>query len=314
MTNHKTFQKPPLSIDQQLDLLSSRGLIINDRQTAQHYLKFVSYYRFCGYGIGFENVASKSDSQKHYIAGTTFDHILDRYLFDRKLRLLTIDAIECIEIAIRTVIINELALLHGAHWYLDRKLFIKSFKHAALIETIEKETQHTAQVGSVKSKKQENFIRHYFDKYSHPKLPAVWMLGEILPLGTWSMIFANLINRDHQKVICKHFNINHLVMGSWLHSLTYLRNLCAHHSKLWNRSFTLKPLIANNYHEQLKNNSRFSAQAAILKIFLDIISPHSRWGERLYELSKEHPNISPKHMGFAEHWYDDPFWRVVKSK
>jgi abortive infection bacteriophage resistance protein len=306
MNSSNTFEKPPLSIKEQLKLLSSRGLIIKDKQAAQHYLKFISYYRFCGYGIEFE--ATPINEEKCYRQGTTFEQILDCYVFDRKLRLLVIDAIERIEIAVRTVIINELALVHGAHWYLDGMLFLKRFKHSELLQAIEKETLYRAQDGSIQHKKRERFIQHYFDKYSHPKLPAVWMVAEVLSLGTWSIIFANLIDREDQKIICRHFGISYVVMTSWLHSLTYLRNLCAHHSKLWNRSFTLRPLVANDYRHQLENNSRFAAQAAILKIFLDIISPDNGWASHLRALIKQHPMIDVKRLGFSENWESDSFW------
>jgi len=285
MNNHNTFEKPALSIQDQLSLLRSRGLIIEDKVSAQHYLEFISYYRFCGYAIEFEDTTH--NGEKRYHQGTTFSQILDCYMFDRKLRLLVIDAIERIEIAIRTVIVNELASTHGAHWYLNNKLFIKKFRHRELIQSIEKETLYQAQDGSVQHKKRESFIQHYFDKYQHPKLPAIWMVAEVLSFGTWSTIFANLIDRENQKKICKHFGFNYVVMTSWLHSLTYLRNLCAHHSRLWNRTFTLKPLVANNYRYQLENNTRFSAQAAIIKIFLDVVSQNNHWTNHLYH-SNQH--------------------------
>ena len=270
-----TFEKPPLSIEEQLDLLISRGLIIKDRNIASQYLQFISYYRFSGYASQFEILFA--DGEKRYQQETSFDQILDCYVFDRKLRLLVIDAIERIEVAVRTVITNEMALKYGPHWYLNSQLFLKKFNHAELIKTIQKETLYKARDGSIEHKKREHFIQNYFNKYSQPDLPAVWMVAEVLSLGTWSLIFANLVDRENQKIICQHFDINYIVMTSWLHSLTYLRNLCAHHSRLWNRSFTLKPVVANKYRDQLGNNSRFSAQAAILKILLDIVSPDNHW-------------------------------------
>src|SRR5438876_51843 len=115
---NNTFEKPPFSIEEQIKQLSSRGLIINDKNLAKHYLSFISYYRFCSYASEYENRDGGYDSDKVYRNHTTFDQILDCHVFDRKLRLLIIDAIERIEIAIRTVITNELALKYGAHWYL----------------------------------------------------------------------------------------------------------------------------------------------------------------------------------------------------
>jgi abortive infection bacteriophage resistance protein len=205
--------------------------------------------------------------------------------------------------------INELALKYNdTHWYLNKSLFLAKFNHNDLIQSIKKETQYKVPGGSVQDKKREQFIKHYYEKYQTSVLPAVWMVAEVLPLGSWSMIFANLIDRENQKLICGHFDVHYNVMTSWLHALTYLRNLCAHHSKLWNRNFTLKPLVANDYSQQLKENNRFSAQAAILKIFLDVISPGSGWAMHLRMLISEHPNIDVKKMGFNEDWARDSFW------
>lgn len=299
--------KPPTSIDAQLKLLCTRGLIVQDKRLAEHYLTYISYYRFCGYAIEFE--VKQDNGEKEYLQGTTFETVLDCYIFDRKLRLLVIDAIERIEIALRSVMTNELALKYSdPHWYLNKQLFLTKFNHEDLIQTIKKETQYKAQNGSFQHKKRESFIQHYYNKYPKPELPSIWMVAEVLPIGTWSIIFAHLVDRENQKIICKHFGINYTVMKSWLHTLTYLRNLCAHHSKLWSRNFTLKPLVANNYRKQLEKNSRFSAQAAILKIFLDVISPNNTWGKNLDNLIKEHPLIDIKRMGFDEGWERDRFW------
>jgi abortive infection bacteriophage resistance protein len=306
MNNHNKFEKPPLSIAAQIERLSSRGVIIQDKQLAEHYLTFISYYRFCGYAIEFEGLPN--GTEKQYREGTTFEQILDCYVFDRKLRLLVIDAIERIEIAVRTVMTNELASKYGAHWYQNQDIFLPKFQHEHLIQTIKKETQYKAPDGTIQHKKREKFIKHYYDKYESPELPPIWMVAEVLPLGSWSMIFANLIDRENQKNICRHFGISYSVMESWLHSLAYLRNLCAHHSKLWNRSFTLKPMIANNYRQQLENNSRFSAQAAILKILLDVISPNSEWHNHLRYLVAQHSIIDCRRMGFNDTWMSDPFW------
>lgn len=201
------FKKPPLPILDQLRLLRSRGLIIQDIAKAEHHLKFISYYQ----------------------------------------------------------------------------------------------------------QKRERFIQHYFTKYNSPELPPVWMVAEILSLGTWSQIFSNLKHRGDQKIICQHFKLDPILMASWLHSITYLRNLCAHHSMLWNRNFTLKPKIANAYQDQLKNNTKFSAQAAILRIFLDIASPESQWAFHLSELINNHPQLNIEKMGFEPNWFMLPFWRLFTS-
>src|ERR1044071_2992316 len=90
MNNQNTFEKPPFSIDAQLERLNSRGIVIQDRNAARHYLSYISYYRFCGYAIEFEG--ELINGEKQYRSGTTFEQVLDCYVFDRKLRLLVIDA------------------------------------------------------------------------------------------------------------------------------------------------------------------------------------------------------------------------------
>lgn len=134
------------------------------------------------------------------------------------------------------------------------------------------------------------------------------MVAEILSLGSWSTLFAHLANRDDQKIICKPFKLNYIVLISWLHSITYLRNLCAHHCRLWNRAFTLKPIIAKQYRSLLLENNRFSAQAAVLKILLDTIAPENHWGTHLIELIDLHPSIYPKQMGFSLGWNKENLW------
>jgi len=96
------YTKPPLSIEQQIELLKSRGLEIPDHEQAAHYLYHLNYYRLSGYMLPFQE-----GTEHHFQAGTTFEHVLNLYLFDRKLRLLLMDAIERIEVSVRTPWANQ---------------------------------------------------------------------------------------------------------------------------------------------------------------------------------------------------------------
>jgi abortive infection bacteriophage resistance protein len=300
----KTYEKPPLTIKQHIELMESRGLVFQDKKRATQHLQFISYYRLCGYALEFEEIKQKVHCYK---TGTTFEQVLDRYIFDRKLRLLVIDAMERIEIAFRTVMTNQLALRYGSHWYMNCNLFLQRFDHNVFIQSIHKEI--SPQEGN-KQKKCERFIKTYYDNYAAPKLPPTWMVAEILSFGTWSILFANLTNREDQKAISEPFDLSYSVMTSWMHSLTYLRNLCAHHSRLWNRHFIFTPIIAKKYAKQLTPNTSFSAQATILHIFMKIVSPESQWNQRLWELIDAHPEIEHNKMGFHDEWNNDPFWGI----
>ncbi|TAK73121.1 MAG: Abi family protein, partial [Gammaproteobacteria bacterium] len=134
-----------------------------------------------------------------------------------------------------------------------------------------------------------------------------WMNTELLPMGTWSTIYKNLANRSDKKRMSDIFKLSPVDLESWLHALTYIRNLCAHHSRLWNRHFTIRPKQIIEYIKYLTPNTTFAAQAAMIHVLLKIISPDSKWTARLYELFKNHPFINPTRMGFAIDWQDDGF-------
>jgi abortive infection bacteriophage resistance protein len=113
------FNKPPLNLPDQFGRLISRGLNVPDRATVAHYLSHIGYYRLSGYALSFQ-VGGTGPDRHDFKPGVTFDAILDRYVFDRKLRLLVMDAIERIEISVRAALSNVIAPRHGAHWYMSK--------------------------------------------------------------------------------------------------------------------------------------------------------------------------------------------------
>ena len=110
------FDKPALTIHQQVALLKSRGLLIEDEAKAEHYLRFIGYYRLSGYSLPL--TCKKVPEQHKFKSGASFDRILALYSFDRELRLIVMDAIERVEVAFRTSVSNYLATKFGPHWYL----------------------------------------------------------------------------------------------------------------------------------------------------------------------------------------------------
>ena len=121
--------------------MEKRGLLIPDEQRALRYLDFISYYRLSAYSIPFQISASHQ-----FRTNTSFDDILDLYIFDRELRLLIMDAIERIEVAVRAQICNVISLakikitIHSdAFWYLDGKHFLRKFPHFRFLANLEKQ-------------------------------------------------------------------------------------------------------------------------------------------------------------------------------
>ena len=136
------------------------------------------------------------------------------------------------------------------------------------------------------------------------------MATELLPMGTWSIIYKNLENRSDKKRVSDVFKLSPVDLESWLHALTYIRNLCAHHSRIWNRHFTIRPKQISEYVKYLTPNTTFAAQATMMHLLLKIISPDSKWSTRLYELIKNHSFINPSRMGFSNEWQNDGFWGI----
>ena len=163
------YSKPPLTIAQQIQTLQDRGLIINDIGRAKRYLSFISLYRLRAYTYTYQD---NKDSDHPFYKGVTFDRVLNTYLFDRKLRLLIFDAIERIEIALRTQIIYQHSLSYGSHWYEDPKMYHKENLFKRDIKSMDKEI----------SRSNEIFIKHYKYTYSIPKRPPAWMSFEVVSL------------------------------------------------------------------------------------------------------------------------------------
>ena len=301
----KPFCKPSLTLGEQADLLAARGLDIPDLKRLLHYLTFIGYYRLSGYCLFYQ-----ADGSHQFKTGTTFQDVLDLYIFDRELRLLVMDAIERIEVAVRSGISNIMSQHHGPHWYMDESHFVQyRFRHADLITKIKRETGHPGGPTGNR-KRREIFIEHYYSKYNEPDLPPCWMVAEVMPIGTWSLVFSHLKDRKMQQEICKPFDIHYKVMTSWLHAVNYMRNLCAHHARIWNRSFSITPMKMKKHAKHFRLPMSFYAQAALLNVLMSVIADGSRWQHKMADLFKKHGNVPIQAMGFSEGWQDDPFWRL----
>lgn len=300
------FTKPPLDVHRQLAKLQERGLQVSDPAQAKHYLSFIGYYRLSAYALPLQ---TDTDPTKPFKPGVCFQDIMNLYLFDRDLRLLVMDAIERIEVAIRSVIITEMCVKHGSHWILEAKHFSGKYKHHELLSRLDKELDIPPTSNRPKRTHRERFINHYFNKYTDPTMPPTWMLGELLPLGTWSHLFSNLRQAPERKKIAQHFSVDEYILKNWLHAMTHLRNICAHHARLWNRQFSIKPMIAKKHDQFLKANDRCFAMFVVLYDLLKCASPKSFWCQKLADLLKLSPFIHLQAMGFPENWIENRFWQ-----
>ena len=179
--------------------------------------------------------------------GITWEKVYSLYVFDRKLRLLVFDTIERVEIAVHSQLVYQLSHKYGSHWQDNPAVFKPAYtlkqRNGQIIivnpfTTIQK--QITSQLHSNKA---EVFIKHYRNTYSSPVNPPSWMSIEILYFSQLSIICENLANRSDLSQIAGYFNLPPDVFVSWLHTINYIRNVCAHHARLWNRDFDIEPAI-----------------------------------------------------------------------
>ena len=292
-----SYQEKSLSPDEHLELMVSRGLIVTDKTKALHYLRFIGYFRLSGYAKFF-----RQDGSSEFKGGTTFSDIFELYKFDRKLRMLVMDVHKRIEIAIRVVISNHMSHKYGPHWFMDECYFSNGDEHKSMLSEVR---------SSICKNRDEQIISQYYYNHNSPDLPPSWILCEIMSMGFWSKVYSNIKSREDRNSIAKHFNINLVAMESFLHCLTATRNICAHHGRLWNRSFSIKPILYRGHEDIFRRCDTLYAQLAVINMFINIIADGSSWKQRLSQLFKEYPTARLCSMGFPQNWENIDFWKQI---
>lgn len=316
----KTYSKPPLSLNEQVFLWEKRGLCVrdNERERIKRYLQFISYYRLSPYTLPFQ-IPGSSDHQ--FKANTFFDDILDLYVFDRELRLLVMDPIERIEVAVRASLTNCMSVKYGPNWYEERDHFRSMEHHGFFIKKIRDQVAVERQRRKPADKNQ-TFLAHYVCKYENPDLPPCWMMVELLSIGDLKNLLDNIGLDADKKEIADTFSISYPLLRSWLHSIHHIRNICAHHGRLWNREPGIRPMIPKSpkipwpRHSFLDQNlpvdpaRRVYIIFVVLQSLMSVINPQSGWKRKLYKLMEKYPKVSKAHMGMPEDWHEDPFWNL----
>jgi abortive infection bacteriophage resistance protein len=292
------YTKPPLTYQAQADLLIARGLIA-DKADLVEKLRAVNYYRLSGYLYPFRN----PDDTFH--PGTTLDQVWRRYTFDRQLRLLVLDAIERVEVAVRTSLVYHHSHTYGAFGYMDGQTLPNLSKNEF--------TLLQGKLGHVVRQSKDNFVEHFQLQYGdkHSDLP-LWMLAELMSFGMMFTFFRG-VNKQIKRDIARDYAVAFGVLESWLHSLNAVRNMCAHHARLWNRTLGVKPLIPKKdpqWHEPVPiSNDQIFCILTLLQYILKIVAAQSQWAQRLTNLFDRYPDISLNRMGFPEDWKACEIWQ-----
>ena len=213
------YTKPPKTFDQQADLLLSRGMVA-DRDLLVARLREVNYYRLSAYWYPF-----RSQSGDQLLPDTRFDIVWDRYVFDRQLRVLTMDAIERVEVSIRTRLVNAFVLQHGAFGHVDRSNLPNL--------SVDDHRRFMLKIRNEESRSKEPFVEHFHKKYTSETDLPLWIASELMDFGTMFTLYRG-VEAPIKQEVAKVFGISDRVLDSWLTSLNTIRNMCAHHARLWN--------------------------------------------------------------------------------
>lgn len=313
--------KPFATIDEQIDVLEARGLVL-DRAVAAQWSRSVGYYRLSGYWYPYRQPGVAAAVRRdEFIEGTDFDDVVRLYEFDRKVRTLIHDGIERVEVALR----SHVSCLLGAQGplaYRNAAVFRPTFDHAGWLVT--------ARTRVDRARRHSEPIRHHEAKY-RGELP-IWVLTEVLDFADVSRLYDGLFARDQWEIAERlGVTINDSALSvnqrskarkahplaRWLEQLTIVRNTCAHHSRVWNRSFAPVSTAGLRTIDDLRSlpegqSERLYGAVSVLGYLLQETSPGTTWTTKVRLLiEKSFEGISSRdaaEMGFAEGWKAEPLW------
>lgn len=312
--------KAHLDHDGQLALLEHRGLQIGDRPAATKALERLGYYRLSGYFYPLRKTKPVGESGRldGFVDGASFQLVTDLAEFDKSLRLLVLNAIETIEVAARVGIAYRLGkLAPDAHLIPD--LHDRSFtapakgpgspsRYEAWLERYVKQCDQS----------KEEFTKHHRESYGG-KMP-IWVAIELWDFGLLSVFFSGMHKRAQSQVAHSLGGVDGSILASWLHSFTFLRNVAAHHSRLWNRTTPLMPklppkdrfpLLAHLHQPNSEPVLKLYGTLACLRFLLRTIHPQSDWHTQLKCLAKSFPQtplVALSDAGFPSDWDAMPLW------
>jgi abortive infection bacteriophage resistance protein len=301
--------KPATTYHEQLALLKSRGLSVPDEPFALHVLEHHNYYRLSAYRFSF----TVSGNPDMFLPGTTFSQIWELYNFDRGLSQLVLEAYKLIEISARSHWAYELAHRHGPLAYLDAAHFRNPQLHGQTILKLQDEMDRS----------KEAFIRHHQATLGMPWPPS-WVIAEVAPFGMTSNLIGQLKDPALRQIIADAYRLDEKTLCSLLHHLSVVRNIAAHHSRLWNRSFTFTMQVPRKKPAYLFPNfnvtrssfgnlreRRIYNSLVLLVHLVEVIEPQSSWPLRLINLLKQLDPALLCEMEVPGDWQSRPLWKAL---
>lgn len=326
------YTKPWLSVEQQIERLAGRGVDMGDREHAAALLKAIGYYRLTGYLYPFRKSEQYVDDVGRertrvlggYRSGTSLRHAEKVVDFDRRLRILVMDGMERIEIAVRMRVGYALgrssAFAHEDPAYFTDAFTAEGIDLDTAAPTLSPDVRWLRRVDERRASSDEQFVVHFREKYDD-RMP-VWALTELLELGQLSVLYRGLRQQEAEEIAMAFGAPTKKLMVSWLASLNYVRNVAAHHARLFNRKLQHAPARPKPGRVPLLDHLRgeetakgvfgtYNALAVIAYLLLSI-EADTEWAKRMVALLREFPTshaLTIQSMGVPPGWESLGLWR-----
>jgi abortive infection bacteriophage resistance protein len=299
-TLSSTYTKPALSISKQIEMLKNRGLKISDDKWAEKLLEDISYFRIVAYLRPME-----ADHTAHkFKPNSSLEKAYELYSFDKKLRILVFTAIQTIEISLRSRIIHHFSIGTTPFWFFDESLCNDKHNYLDNMYALERELNRS----------KDDFIKEHKIKYGSNSFPPAWKILELASFGCLTKLFFNFKSTRIKKRIARSYGVpQHVILESWMKNLCAIRNVCAHHGRLWNRVIPIKPLLPDRMSKAwIKNTAisqtRLYAGLCCIQFWLNSIEPENTFKQDFKALLAAHHNVDPAAIGFPANWEKEPLW------
>lgn len=281
------------TIDEQINILQSRGLSIDNLTNAKDFLYRNNYYRISGYSLTLRNhdVFSKT---------ANFQNIVDIYNFDHELRHILLKYIEVIEVTVKSIYAYEFSKKYGPTEYLNSAYFTDPNKHSEIITKAEQQKKSKLH--------HEAYLKHFVEDLKED-IP-LWGYIDLFTISDISFLYS--ISDPTLKLdIAKAIGIEKRggdLLSHFMHSMTIIRNLCAHGSRLYNRLFEQKPSLNKTEKKLLIIQADGTVDNAHLYGFIlvmkRLLKPNefSRMKGEIIGLSQKYPFVNMQHYGFRNDW------------
>lgn len=297
------YTKEPKTSEEHYSLLvDERGLSISDQERAIKYLKTVGYFRLTGYMFHLQS----ADGNHRFLEGANFDDIIGLYQFDKKLRGIISEYLERIEICLRAKLTDKYSISHGFFWYSNSGLY----DDETIFNKINEEIKESF------NDPKEQFLRKFKLRYTEESIPPSNMALETLSLGKLARLYKALKNQDGKFEIAGEFNLPSNILTSWIIYLANVRNICAHHARLWNRKVNVdRPIFPNREKYKFKgenaedSNTTLYGIISIINRLLSSFNPHNSFVKKIEDLINE-CGVDCTLMGFPTNWKEAANWKA----